>query len=306
MRKIAVVAGVLLGVLVISGQAFAGAEKKEEKKEYRGEYRNPVWMDNEHIICVRYTVEIKKMRFDWRFGDVTDARYKIVKKEIQFVSMDINGENEKLLKSIIRDYSEQSSKWREKVFAGVERIGTISYCPQRRLIAFGTDREDGFVINLDGKIVKVFKESVGLRWSPDGSILLYCSREPGEPFGIWIWDVAMDKSYKLIKNAMRGIWTPDGKKIIFSRKIDEQLNVFLYDIETNQETPAEWLPDGRMVATYSGVVYSLQGEYLKNPSDTTPVNAKWSFDGKHIVRGASGEGYISVVDNDGSNLKILR
>ncbi|MFH0791585.1 MAG: hypothetical protein V2A64_08155 [Candidatus Omnitrophota bacterium] len=314
MRKIFAVVSVLLGILVIFGQSYVYAEKKEEKKEYRGEYRSPAWMDNERIICVKYTDEVKSRLFKW-FGDITDAGSIVVKQEIQFVSMDINGENEKLLKSIVIDYPGQSPKWREEVFKGVLRINSLSYCPQRKLIAFSTHgfTKGVFMVKEDGTEAKKIVELGGCpRFSPDGKYLQYTS------YKVWLYDLDTGDSKVLIENAGGGPWSPDGKKIFFSRKINKDCNVFLYDFETKQETPAEalnkrnveiiedWSPDGTMITTSSGAVYSLQGEYLKEPSATTPANAKWSFNGKHFVGGASGEGYISVVESDGSNLRILR
>lgn len=277
------------------------------------EYASPAWMDNEHIICVKYVDISKRRLFKW-FGDITDAMYVGVRHEIQIVSMDIEGKNEKVIKNIIIDRPGLSYKWREEVFKGVHRIYDFSYNQNRKLIAFATHNGTKgiiFIMTLDGKVVKKIEEGGQPRWSLDGTKLLYASEGPI----IWIWDITTDTNYKLIENAIKGVWSPDGKKIAFSRRVNHQHDVFIYDLETKEESYLEklskkgaayvedWSPDGKILAAQNGL-FSLEGESLRIKN--TPYNVRWSPDGKRIVGDATEEDYIAVVDSNGENLKILR
>ncbi|MFH1441567.1 MAG: hypothetical protein ABIH18_05975, partial [Candidatus Omnitrophota bacterium] len=285
------------------------------QKAQAQEYRCPTWMDNEHIICVKYINTVKEHLIPW-FGDLSDARFIVTKQEIQLVSMDINGNNEKIIKNIIIDYPGQSPKWQEEIFKGIRRIEYIDYCPQRKLISF-TGRGDLvaiFTIKDAGKEAeKIAEQAGGGEFSPDGKYLEYTSN-----YKVWLYDLDTKEKNILINDAMGGPWSPDGEKIAFSRKINSYWEAFIYDLQTNKENfyeefnkksigvLNEWSPDGTKLATPSGAIYSLQAEYLKEISAATPTGAKWSFDGKHLVGEITEKGQIAVIDSDGKNLRILR
>lgn len=314
MKKITLISLLILVSIVNFVYAGVKAEKQKDSKIANGEYASPAWMDNEHIICVKYVDTVKSRLFGW-FGDISDARFIITKQEIQIVSMDINGENEKVIKSIVIDYPGQSPKWREKEYQWVRMIaGAPNYNPTKQLIAFASNEGRVFIINLNGKLIKSIEKAVSARWSPDGKELLFTSTGPS----IWIWDTTIDKCYQLIDKALQGVWSPDGEKMFFSRKIDRYYNVFLYDFETKQDAPFEalnkqnveiiedWSPDGTMIAAMQGGIYTLDGNSYSRGMEHLPYTIHWSPDGKHIVGDAGEKDDIWILNSDGSNLKALR
>ncbi|MFA4889582.1 MAG: hypothetical protein WC628_08445 [Candidatus Omnitrophota bacterium] len=261
------------------------------------EYASPAWMDNETIICVKYVDTVKDRLFGW-FGDITDARSIVVRQEIQIVSMDIEGKNEKVIKSIVIDYPGQSPKWREEVFKGVRFIRFISYSPNYNIIAFGCDGavHPIFIIK-DSMTKKIVEEGFKPRFSPDGKFLQYTSSDDK----IWFYDFDVGENKILIENARGGPWSPDGKKIAISKKIGHDINGYLYDLETKEEEffgfVVDWAPNGKLI----------KGSRLL-------LNPRVSPDGTKIVgephsdpiRENGRMNYIGICDIDEKNLKVLR
>jgi len=267
------------------------------------EYASPAWMDNEHIICVKYVDTVKGRFFGW-FGDISDARNILTRQEIQIVSMDIQGKNEKVIKDIIIDYPGQSPKWREEIFKGVRRISNFSYNQNRQRIAFGTNAEIIFIISLDGKIAKKIAESAGGPYfSPDDNYLQYTSN-----YKVWLYDLEGGNRRVLIENAGGGPWSPDGKKIVFSRKEKDrswQYEVYIYDVETKKEVlfssqiayVEAWSPTGKLI-TGSRLLLnprvSPDGTKIVGEPHSDPIREKGRIN------------YIGICDIDEKNLRVLR
>lgn len=267
------------------------------------EYRCPTWMDNEHIICVKY-VSIYKSSLIGFIGDLTGARNVPVKQEIQIVSMDIEGKNEKVIKSIVITYPGQSPTWKEKIFKGILRITSISYSQNKKLIAFGSDGYINglFLIEDNGRHAKKITEpAANPRFSPDGKYLQYTSN-----YKVWFYDLDTQQHKVLIENAIGGLWSPDGKKIAFSRKSKEkpwQYDVYVYDVETKKEElfdskisfVQDWAPKGKII-TGSRL---LRDPYV-SPNRQKIVGEPYTDSSKKEIN------FIGVSDIDGENLKILR
>lgn len=204
----------LVFVIIMLSATFAGVSEGQE-------YASPAWMDNEHIICVKYVDISKRRLFKW-FGDITDAAVVGVRHEIQIVSMDVEGNNEKVIKNIIIDRPRLSYKWREEIFKGVLRINSISYSPKKKIVAFSTHgfTRALFIIKEDGIGTEKIAESAGgMAFSPDGRFLEYNSKGKS-----WLYDLDTGEHKVLIEDALGGPWSPDGEWIYYILQGDHTNN----------------------------------------------------------------------------------
>lgn len=268
---------------------ISASESIFSKSSEAQEYAVPAWMDNGHIICVKYENTVKSRLFGW-FGDITDARNIVTRQEIQIVSMDIEGKNEKVIKSIIIDRPSLSYKWREEIFKGVNFIRFISYSPRYSSIAFGCDGavHPIFIIK-DSMTKKIVEEGFNPRFSPDGKFLQYTSSEDK----IWLYNLDTGESKVLVEDANGGPWSPDGKKIAFLKKIGNDVNGYIYELETKKEEPFAFVED-----------WASSGKHIR--SSSLLRYPRISPDGTKIVGEPYSDNYIGICDIDEKNLKVLR
>jgi eukaryotic-like serine/threonine-protein kinase len=137
--------------------------------------------------------------------------------------------------------------------------GSLFYVPQKRLHVERTlvsiDRT-GKAIQLSN-LRRAYDEP---RLSPDGNRLVVTIRSDHDA-DLWMYDIGRDSWIRLTNGARNttGIWSPDGKQIVFSSNRHWGFNLFLIPsdggIAPRQITarkswpfPTSWSPDGRTIA----------------------------------------------------------
>ncbi len=164
-------------------------------------------------------------------------------------------------------------------------------------------------------------------WSPDGKTILFTSwrKEKGEERAPHIYIMNADGSSQLrlvaesLETSAGGTWSPDGKRIVFSRKAGEQgADLFVADAAGKNEQrltkdkdvyngSATFSPDGSQIAFYSDdgkasalVVMNVDGTkrrtVLAQGQNWYP---RWSPDGRWLIYTAA------VSGGDGSNIDVF-
>ena len=231
-----------------------------------------------------------------------------------------------------------------------------SWSPDGSRIAFNSQREVGwniFVMQADGSDPTNLTESIErnsrhLEWSPDGLQIAFASdRDAVRPEGSFVWvpgtDIlVMHADGSNIVNLTNNVftysddpaWSPDGRKIVYSRKDDigddADFDLFVMNSDgTNQtniinslgyDSSPSWSPDGRKIVFRSlrdgnSEVYVMnadgteQHNLTNHPSDD--YSPSWSPDGVGIVfssdRDSNGEVYTEIftMDTDGTDVSKL-
>lgn len=174
-------------------------------------------------------------------------------------------------------------------------------------------------------------------WSPDGSRVAYMSNR-GEDYmslrSLWVTDSTLSPAEKIAGgSASSASWSPDGKQMVFARKIRERsgrmyFDLFIHDLDSGKETRItrarrarlpDWSPDGGRIvcvterdgtsnlalvnpdSTGWQVITSFQnGEQIFTP--------RWMPDSKQIVFALfsrKGGRDIAMVDSSGSDFQYL-
>ena len=168
-------------------------------------------------------------------------------------------------------------------------------------------------------------------WSPSGRYIYFNAEIDGDSAILRVateadWYGSYDVS-RAIKHAANLVWSPDGRYVAFDSERDGNLDIYLWDLETETEhrltnssafdrEPA-WSPDGKHIAFVSDRsdnwdIYVMdadggEDEYLHRLTDIPSwergaLEPAWSPDGKHIAFSQIG---IHVMDADGSNVRDL-
>ena len=202
-------------------------------------------------------------------------------------------------------------------------------------IAFHSDRDGNseiYVVNPDGTGLTNVTNSPerddffpNNPWSPDGSQLVYMSRESGEPeedkqFDIFVVDRDSKNRRQLTdhpEDDFWPIWSPDGGQIAFISERDGNSEIYVVKPDSSglknlTDHPATdgiftptWSPDGKRIAFTSnrGGIYDLYS--MKADGSDIKLHAKgdlsehildlfWSPDGKYIAF----EYMITMVGNE--------
>jgi Tol biopolymer transport system component len=185
---------------------------------------------------------------------------------------------------------------------------------------------------------------IDARWSPDGSKIVFTSRDDrlsprDRGAALYVMNADGTGGYKLTNPPLgeswdvNPRWSPDGKKIAFSRSRAGAEDIFIIDIEGKTERnvtrnprltqfPAGWTPDGRhlLVSTFSNsegngriAFIDLEGNHVQRltpeeADDNAPV---LSPDGQSIafssigIRNSITGRFLHLMDSDGSNRRQL-
>jgi hypothetical protein len=279
-------------------------------------YSSPTWLDNETILCVKHLSYSRTWLIPF-IGDLTDAPTVPIKDEIQIVSMKIDGSDEKVIKNIIKRYNPQ--RWDEEIFRGVNFITSISYNPQRKLIAFSTHGRLKGIFLMDEEatgIKNIAEKGNNPRFSPDGTKLLYTSNN-----NLYLYDLDTEETSLLVENARAGVWHPSGERIYYTFDDNPAVysgneKTYLLNIKDKTkelfregwEWPVDISEDGKVLLFYPWNIYNETGEtiargYALNYPRLSP-------DGKKLVGSLikdEDKGFdICVVNIDGSEKKLLR
>jgi Tol biopolymer transport system component len=218
---------------------------------------------------------------------------------------------------------------------------TPSWSPDGSKIAF-TDIRDNpkgpnlYVMNADGseqtKLSNSFSPIETLRWSPDGTTILF-SASPDQLNFYWAIINADGSGERRLFGDQGGddpVWSPDGTRIAF---VGSENNAFEGDIyvmnadgsgRTNlsnnprRDLTPQWSPDGTKIAFVSVLngkptIYVINadgsGQMPLTDGLTTSSVPAWSPDGSKIAYLAVPrplEGSIIVMNVDGSGQRVLR
>ncbi len=107
-------------------------------------------------------------------------------------------------------------------------------------------------------------------FSPDGKSIIYSMQG-----SLWRQDVDSGTAYQLTNTNgydYQPDWSPDGQFVIFTRQIDNALNLVLFDLKTEKESvltkgpttnlEPRWSPDGKKVAFISSRLGGYWGLYV--------------------------------------------
>ena len=167
-------------------------------------------------------------------------------------------------------------------------------------------------------------------WSPDGRSIAYGSNQDGDP-DIYVRDVRTNVERQLTFHESRDIWpawSPNGKWIAFISERDGEMDIYRMDADgenlkrlTNRggcKKPA-WSPDSQSIAFSAKrkdaeigsfiYVMSAEGKGLKPLADTSSGVCAWSPDGKEIAfvppNNAVGGFALFSIDIRGKNMRQL-
>lgn len=158
--------------------------------------------------------------------------------------------------------------------------------------------------------------------SPDGKWLVWRGLEAGKGYYLFLSDASGAKAQRLdaCKNGFQPVWSPDGKKILYSAMDwrTEERNLFIYDIAAKSARRAfiakkkvgplaTWTPDGsKIVFTYfdelwitnaNGIgrgMLNLGGRMKMNVDDARLF--AWSADGSRLAYGPKGQDTVYQID----------
>ena len=183
--------------------------------------------------------------------------------------------------------------------------GNPIFSPKGDRLAIFSDRSDYIEVYLvsavDGKVIdRLVKaersgdlESLhsylsGITFSPDGEKIAFVVKSKGQD-ALYFLTVRNKKIYKRKKfdfnSILEPVWSPDGKKILFSALDGRKRDVIVYDIENDlthhlkndifDDVEPSWFPDSRRIAFSSNRPHPDNDFILNNPEYTPEDSLDW-------------------------------
>lgn len=172
----------------------------------------------------------------------------------------------------------------------------------------------------------VFYQSVS--WAPDGKMLLVTARTNS---GWGIYEVSLDgrsiRRLSLPGDAMYGTYSPDGKRIAFSSKVGDNVDVYIVPraggavtrltFDPKRDSYPSWSPDGKSIAFHSERTGKFQiwtmrwngaDQQRAVVSDANDYNPSWGKGGIAFDtdrHGKADEIYVGtkrITESDGADL----
>lgn len=206
---------------------------------------------------------------------------------------------------------------------------------------------DLYSIDRDGKNLYNITNNEGFDevcggWSPDQKRILFYVQYSDENNDIFVIDSDGKHQERITDTYSDGIgvknmvtetaWSPDGNKIVFSSNKDGDLEIYIFELGTNQapiqvtnntidDYRASWSPDGTKIVYTSRIsvdnpeifVIDLSNATLPTAGINVTNNSKndtdatWSPDSKRIafISNRLGSEEIFIMDADGNNIEKL-
>lgn len=174
--------------------------------------------------------------------------------------------------------------------------GRARWSPDGKTIVFNSDRqgtESLYLLTIDDKKITALpfgniSAAVSPVWSPDGQWIAYLGLNNVSKGDVWLIKADASQNLQLTNNPKFEdgaiSWSPDGRKLAYHSRRNYQYNVFVYDLD-------------------------LQQEFQISHLSTSDVEPKWSNDGKHIMflstRGQFGRTQLCLMKEDGSQQRCL-
>lgn len=209
-----------------------------------------------------------------------------------------------------------------------------SWSPDGSKIAFVSTRDGHsniYVVNHDGTELRQLTshqaKSESPQWAPDGRSIAFI-------LGNNLASVTADgDSWRKLTNARevndtQPAWSPDGSQIAFTRRLDEEFDIYIVDVESGEivqltktaglDTDPVWSPDGQSIAWLSAradgvrkLLYRARPDGKGVQQVTGPgrevMTPSWTPDGRHLafVRDVDGRFTAQVASINGGNTVTL-
>lgn len=227
------------------------------------------------------------------------------------------------------DIMNPDGRERKKLITHASSINQLAWSPSGEHILFGARNSEGnhdiYIVNADGSdMMKLFDTPNYKRqpaWSPDGDKIAYMAYSKiWESWSIYVATIDGKLIAPVIRVGRHGgdpAWSPDGTEIAYVDDEVYQRNIYIYNIETQQQrvlikyNPSwmaypTWSPNGDRIAYYWGLgalsgIFSVNSdgtemERIVEIGETGIRSLTWSPGGKYLL-------YSQPIDD---NLHLLK
>jgi Tol biopolymer transport system component len=179
-----------------------------------------------------------------------------------------------------------------------------AWSPDGRTIAFSGLRSDGAPVDTIQLMSPTGAGRVDLgapgecaTWSPDGSLLAYCSHGGDGNWAVWVMRPDGSGRHQLTHPRLvppagangdaPADWSPDSKRILYSSVVKGDREIFVMNADGSDhrrltrwrggDSPGSWLPDGRIVFGHFRGSEPLPHWYLMRPDGSHVRSRPWLY-----------------------------
>lgn len=294
-------------------------------------YSSPNWMSNERIIYVK-KISHYSHHSDF-LAQLSNGTVILEKAEFQICTMDTEGGNEKILRSIRVNYRKfPGYKEKDKIFRfKIKNIGYLAYHPIKNQIVFSA-AYDTFAMDKDGSNLRcIIKDGVAVDFSPDETTVIYSpvyykiyiapkvTRKVIDKYReieFWVMDFETGEKWQFPEFVKSPRWYSSGEKILYlTQKIRDSRSRKFYIMNldgTGKEEfftnkfPEDWSSDGNKIIFHRSIYDVKTKTYLKVDNISSRLGGVYfSPDATKIVGFVYG-GDICLLNSDGTGYRLLK